>query len=124
LDFDLTSYAKSKSPAVGRAWFISDLSLSAVSRVFEGVLPLTDPDGNQIERDLTIPDWVDVPCPQCGVCLTPVNANTVEEIRWPLWVHKCGYSGPVEWINPDPPTAVWAARRLRRSQQEGSRTSG
>src|SRR5258707_6849164 len=33
LDFDLTSYAKSKSPALAGLGFFSDLSISAVSRV-------------------------------------------------------------------------------------------
>ena len=43
LDFDLTSYAKSKSPALAGLGFFSDLSVSAVSRVSMAIVSLTNP---------------------------------------------------------------------------------
>jgi len=55
---------------------------------------------NPQERDLTIPDWVDVPCPKCGESLTKVNANAVIERIWDTVSHGCGYVGRVEYINP------------------------
>src|SRR5260370_39541854 len=75
------------------------------------VIPANYPD-----RDLFVLDWVEVPCPQCGVSLNKVNANAVDEISWTVSNHECGYNGRVEWINPNPPSEGWAGRRFRQSQ--------
>jgi len=72
------------------------------------------------ERDFTVLDMVDVPCPQCGKSLGQVSANTLDWVAWTVEEHDCGYSGPVEWFNPNPPSAVWAARQLRQLQPEHS----
>jgi hypothetical protein len=64
------------------------------------------------DRDLTIPDWVDVPCPKCGAVLINPNANTVVTLAYPsISCKECDFSGPFEWVNPDSPKAYWDRRR-------------
>lgn len=62
------------------------------------------------ERDLMVPNWVDLYCPSCGAVDGQVDANVVNRADDPNYNHGCGYAGPFEWINPDPPSEVWAER--------------
>jgi hypothetical protein len=63
-----------------------------------------------LERDLTVPCWIDLFCPGCGETDGKINANAVNCAADPDYKHACGYRGPFEWINPNPPAAVWAER--------------
>lgn len=65
------------------------------------------------DRDLTVPNWIDLICPGCGGIDGQVNGNAVNHAFDPDYLHDCGYRGPFEWINPDPPSAVWALRRAQ-----------
>ncbi len=70
-----------------------------------------------MERDLTIPEWVAIPCPECGERIQHVNANAVTEISWPLVMHDCGFKGPVQWVNPDSDYLLARAEKTRAEYQ-------
>lgn len=70
-------------------------------------------DAISADRDLTIPWWVDMHCPGCGAVIDQVNANFANKIWYDTYTHECGYAGRLDWINPYPPAAVWAARWAR-----------
>jgi hypothetical protein len=57
-----------------------------------------------MERDLTVPRWIDIPCPGCGIAMTTVDLNTIETLQYDYFEHVCGYKGSMEWINPESPS--------------------
>ena len=76
------------------------------------------------ERDLTVPKWIELPCPGCGEPWLGVDANVCNRLEFAMTttakLHICGYTGPVLWVNPDPPAAVWEARRSQASPPQQS----
>ncbi len=63
------------------------------------------------ERDLTVPNWVDVLCPQCRAPIDTLNANAVNTAIYETVVCDCGFPGSLTWVNPNPPRLLWEQRR-------------